>query len=107
MRTLGCWCYDDAEHRVGGRVRNITTTQLPQIGFRGIGLGDDDQQVHITIYDLVTEVPDCPTNYLWSNTGEARIRVVQKIDMASRGEEDFLTSPQAQYHRFTRGEALY
>ena len=72
------------------RVRDITASRLPQIGLGRVRLADDDQRVHITIYDPVTEVPNCPTNYLWSSTGEARIRVVQKIDAAASGEEDFL-----------------
>ena len=52
---------------------------------------DDDQQVHVTLDDSIAEVPNCPTNYLWSSTGESRIRVVQKIDDTSGKEEDFLS----------------
>ena len=42
------------------------------------------------LHDTVAEASNCPANYLWSSTGEARIRVVQKIDATTRGEEDFL-----------------
>ena len=52
---------------------------------------DNDQQVHITLHDSVAEVPNCPANYLWSSTGEPRIRVVQKIDATSGKEGDFLS----------------
>ena len=43
------------------------------------------------LHDTVAEAPNCPANYLWSSTREARIRVVQKMDTTSRGEEDFLS----------------
>ena len=56
----------------------------------GIGLADDDQRVHITIHDAVTQAPNCPTNYQWSSTGEAHNRVVQRIDATSGREEEFL-----------------
>ena len=52
---------------------------------------DDDQQVHVTLHDSIAEVPNCPANYLWSSTGESRIRVVQKINATSGKEEDFLS----------------
>ena len=42
------------------------------------------------IHNPVMEAPSCPTSYLWSSTGEAQIRVVQKIDVTAGGEEDFL-----------------
>ena len=72
------------------KVRDITAARLPRIGLGGIGLVNDNQEVHITIHDPVTEAPSCPTNYLWSSTGDSCIRVVQKINAAARGEEDFL-----------------
>ena len=72
-------------------VRYIAATQLLQVGFGGIGLADEDQRVHITIHDPVMEAPNCPTNYLWISTGEARIRVVQKVEAAASKEEDFST----------------
>ena len=56
----------------------------------GVGLAHDDQRVHITIHDAVTQAPSCPTNYQWSSTGEARIRVVQWINATSGREEEFL-----------------
>ena len=37
------------------------------------------------------EAPNCPTNYLWISSGEARIRVVQKVEVAASREEEFLT----------------
>ena len=37
------------------------------------------------------EAPNCPRNYLWISTGEARIRVVQKVKAAAGGEDNFLT----------------
>ena len=61
------------------------------MGLGGIGLVEDDQQVHVTLHDPVSEAPNCLANYLWSSTGEARIRVVQKIDATAGGEEDFLS----------------
>ena len=57
----------------------------------GTGLVDDDQNVHVTLHDTVAEAPNCPANYLWISTGEARIRVVQKMDATSGGEGDFLS----------------
>ena len=56
----------------------------------GVGLADEDQRVHITIHNSVTQAPNCPSNYQWSGTGEARIRVVQRINAASGREEEFL-----------------
>ena len=73
------------------RVRDITAARLPQISLGGIRLVDDNQQVHVMLHDPMSEAPNCPANYLWSSTGEARIRVVQKMDATSGGEEDFLS----------------
>ena len=72
------------------KVRNITAVCVPRIGLGGIGLADNDQRVHITIHDAVTQAPNCLTNYQWSSTGEARIRVVLRIDSASGGDKEFL-----------------
>ena len=57
----------------------------------GTGLVDDDQNVHVKLHDTVAEAPNCPANYLWISTREARIRVVQKMDATSGGEGDFLS----------------
>ena len=73
------------------RVRGITASRLPKIGLDGVGLADDDQRVHVTIHDPVTEVPNCPTNYLWISTRETRIKVVQKVEASASKEEDSLT----------------
>ena len=35
-------------------------------------------------------MPNCPAKYLWSSTGEPRIRVVQRMDSGPIREEDFL-----------------
>ena len=51
---------------------------------------DEDKQVHVTLHNTISEVSNCPANYLWSSTGEPRIRVVQKIDAGSGREGDFL-----------------
>ena len=55
------------------------------------GLVDDNQHVHVMLHDTVAEAPNCPANYLWISSGEARIRVVQKMDATSGGEGDFLS----------------
>ena len=60
------------------------------IGMGGVGLADNNQRVHITIHDTVTQAPNCPTNYQWSSTGEACIRVVLRINAASGRDEEFL-----------------
>ena len=43
------------------------------------------------MHDPVPEAPNCPTNYLWTSTGEARIRVVQKVKAAASREANFPT----------------
>ena len=73
------------------RVRDISAIRLPPVGLGGVGLADERQGVHITIHDPVMEPANCPSNYLWTSTGETRIRVVQKIDDLRVGEEDFST----------------
>ena len=52
----------------------------------GTGLVDDDQNVHVKLHDTVAEAPNFPANYMWISTGEAMIRVVQKMDTTSGGE---------------------
>ena len=73
------------------RVWDISAIRKPRVGLGGIGLIDDDQHVHVTLHDTVAEAPNCPANYLWSSTGESRIRVVQKMDTSAGGEGDFLS----------------
>ena len=36
---------------------------------------DDDQHMHLTTYDLAPAVPNCPTNYWWTKTGDPKVRV--------------------------------
>ena len=78
------------------KVRDISTIRKPRIGLGGTKLIDDDQRVHVTLHNSIAEVPNCPAKYLWSSTGEPRIRVVQKIDSTSGKEDDLLSlEPQA------------
>ena len=42
--------------------------------------------------DMVAEASNCPANYLWSSTIEARISVVQRMDATSEGEALHSTS---------------
>ena len=71
------------------RVRDISASRKPRIGARGMELIDRDRHVHVTLHDPVAEVDGCPTNYVWSSTGESRIRVVQRPDGSPRRELDF------------------
>ena len=70
------------------RVRDISASRKPRIGARGTELIDKDRHIHVTLHDPVTEVAGCPTNYVWSSTGESRIRVVQRVGGGPRRELD-------------------
>ena len=50
---------------------------------------DKDRHVHVTLHNPVAEVAGCPTNYVWSSTGESCIRVVQRVGGGPRRELDF------------------
>ena len=43
------------------------------------------------MHDTIEEAPNCPANYLWSSTGEPKIRVVVKMDATAGREGDFLS----------------
>ena len=72
------------------KVRDISASRWPRVGLGGMELIDDKQQVNVMLHNAIAEVPNCPANYLWSSTGEPRIRVVQKIDAGLGREGDFL-----------------
>ena len=71
------------------RVRDIKASRRPRMGKIGTELIDEEQQVHITLHETTAEAPGCPANYVWSSTGESRIRVVQMTGGGSRREQDF------------------
>ena len=50
---------------------------------------DEEQRVNIMVHDTIMELENCPSNYLWTGTGESRIRLVQKMAEAVDREEDF------------------
>ena len=58
------------------KVRDISASQRPRVGVSGTELIDKDQHIHVTLHDPIAEVQGCPAEYLWSSTGEPRIRVV-------------------------------
>ena len=71
------------------RVRDISASRKHRIGARGTELIDKDRHVHVTLHDPVAEMDGCPTDYVWSSTGESHIRVVQRPDGSPRRELDF------------------
>ena len=71
------------------RVRDITASQRPRMGAIGTELIDQDQHVHVTLHEPTAEALGCPADYVWSSTGEPRIRVVQMIGGGPRREQDF------------------
>ena len=50
------------------KVQDISPIRKPRIGLGGTEFIDE---VHVTLHDFIAEVPNCPTNYLWSSTGES------------------------------------
>ena len=52
------------------KVRDISASRSPRVGMGGTELIDEDQQVHVTLQDTISEVPNCQAEYLWSSTGE-------------------------------------
>ena len=56
----------------------------------GTELIDEEQQVHVTLHETTAEAPGCPADYVWSSTGELRIKVVQMTGGRPRREQDFL-----------------
>ena len=50
---------------------------------------DKNQRIHVTLHDPVAEVPGCPADYVWSSTGEPRIRVVKRIGGGPQRPDDF------------------
>ena len=60
------------------RVRDISGSRRPRVGVSGMELVNKDQYVHVTLHDPIAEVQGCPAKYVWSSTGEPRIRVVQR-----------------------------
>ena len=71
------------------RVRDITASRRPRMGAIGTELIDQDQHVHVTLHEPTAEALGCPADYVWSSTGEPRIRVVQMIGGGPRREQDF------------------
>ena len=61
------------------RVRDITASRRPSSVISGSELIDEAQQVHITLHDSMAAEAGCPTDYVWSSTGEPRIVVVQRL----------------------------
>ena len=49
----------------------------PRMGVIGTELIEKDQHVHVTLHEPTAEALGCPADYVWSSTGESRIRVVQ------------------------------
>ena len=72
------------------KVRDISASRRPRVGVSGMELIDKDQHVHVTLHDTIAEVQGCLAKYLWSSTGEPRIRVVQRADNGPWREGDFL-----------------
>ena len=59
------------------------------MGAIGTELIYEDQHVHVTLHKTTAEALGCPADYVWSSTGESRIRVVQMIGGGPRREQDF------------------
>ena len=71
------------------RVRDITASRRPSTITSGSELVDETQNVHVTLHGPLAEEQGCPADYVWSSTGEPRIRVVQRVNRGSRREGDF------------------
>ena len=71
------------------RVRDITASCRLSSVISGSELIDEAQNVHITLHGSLAAERGCPVDYVWSSTGEPRIRVVQQIHGGVRREGDF------------------
>ena len=56
-------------------------------------LVDDNQQVDLRTYDPTPAVPNCPTNYWWTNTGDPKAIVARKVATTPGRKESFHDIP--------------
>ena len=61
------------------KVRDITAVLLEKTRGGGSVLVDDNQHMHLTSWSLAPAVPNCPTNYWWTKTGDPKVRVARKV----------------------------
>ena len=61
--------------------------------FGGSLLVDDNQQIHVMICDPVAAAPSCPTDYQWTNTGDQKVWIAQKVTVITDEEEGFCNLP--------------
>ena len=71
------------------RVRDITSSRRLSSVITGSELVDEAQQVHITLHNSIVAGEGCPTDYVWSSTGESCMVVVQRLQGGARRKEDF------------------
>ena len=83
-----------------------------------IGLVDDDQHLYFPIFDRALTAPNCPTNYWWTETEDARVQVVREVHKESDKKEQFeglteeealpaaSTNPQLDYAFYKVGKAV-
>ena len=83
-----------------------------------IGLVDDDQHLYFPIFDRALTAPSCPDNYWWTETEDARVRVVREVHTELEGKESFKelteeealpatsTDPQLDYAFYKVGKAV-
>ena len=82
------------------KVRSITAARVEKFSGVEIGLVDDDQHLYFPIFDRAFTAPNCPTGYWWTETEDARVRVVREVHKESDKKEQFegLTEEEAQIH---------
>ena len=60
-------------------MRDITATRIEKLSRKGAEVVDDNQSVYLPIFDLAPAAPNCPTNYVWTETDDPRVRVARKV----------------------------
>ena len=100
------------------KVRDITAARVEKFSGMEIGLVDDDQHLYFPIFDRALTAPNCPDNYWWTETEDARVRVARKVHTESEGKESFeelteeealpatSTDPQLDYAFYKVGKAV-
>ena len=100
------------------KVRSITAARVEKFLGVEIGLVDDNQHLYFPIFDRAFTAPNCPTGYWWTETEDARVRVVREVHKESDGKESFKelteeealpatsTNPQLDYAFYKVGKAV-
>ena len=100
------------------KVRDITAARVEKFSGMEIELVDEDQHLYFPIFDRALTAPNCPDNYWWTETEDARVRVVREVHTEQKGKESFKelteegalpatsTDPQLDYAFYKIGKAV-